>query len=231
MPESEVNPETPSERPILSVTVDELSQVPPEHPIDSNRSFDCWVLADAYRIAAEAAAKAGRSSETLVYSLFQGLCQVHFKPDDSGEPFGAMSVGADGRRTLIPADIPAGLNVALAGLAPHFRHPVLRARIADLTWINNRKLGGSAQVAIASYCECVGLLRREQLGHSHEAGDRTDFDAMAYLRRAAQIAVATKGKQPFPEPLVSEIRIRKGGRVFSQLSAWVYGICKTGPRL
>lgn len=205
---SDVAPQNDPEpdRTILSVTPQELAQTDLEAPIASSNKFECWSLAAQYQAASSATTEESGGATALVYGLIQGLCQLHFKPDDSAEPFGPFFVRADGQRTLIPSDIPVELNDALANLAPKLHNPVLRARVADVSWVNNRKLGACARIAITAYCECVALLSAHYLESSHEDADPTDFDVIQYLRRAAQIAVVTKGKQAFPRKLVEGIQ-------------------------
>lgn len=202
---SDPEAEPPPSRDVTSITADELRRVAIEAPIVGSKSFDCWKLAELYQRAAQAAEQAGRTDEALVYALLQCLCQIHFSPADRSEPFGPLLVRADGQRTIIPSDIPPPLNDALATIVPNITNPVLRARIADIVWTNDRKQGDLAQIAISAYCQSVELLRCGALAGTDETADCTDFDVIAFLRRAAQLAVMTKGKQPFPTQLRDEI--------------------------
>jgi hypothetical protein len=208
LPMSDENKDMPDEvpsPPLTSVTPDELAQVDIEAPISVNNSFDTGNLGDLFRRASEESAKAGNQVEALVYALLQGMCQMHFRPIDRAEPFGPLMVLADGRRTIIPSDIAMPLNDALAARVPTIRDPVLRARIADVAWTNNRRLGACATTAVSAYCEAVELLRAGKLELRYEQADVTDHDVIDRLRRACQIALVTSGKEPLPDRLKKSI--------------------------
>lgn len=200
-------PEKPR-RYIGSVTPGELDQVTIEAPSLGSQTFDHSELATLYHQAAVTSKKEGREVEGLAYSLFQNLLEMHFKPGDWAEPYGPNFVFGD-KRSITPADISAELAAGLAKHAADLKHPVLRARIADIAWVVSRKLGAAATAAIDAYCESVEALRAGKLDRRRTIGDVTDFETVDRLRRACQIAAATKGKNPFPArlaALISETR-------------------------
>lgn len=202
-PSTTTEPEKP-QRHISSVTPAELAQVDLEAPLADSQSFDHRELGDLYLHAAQAAEKDGRASDALVYALFQSLLHIHFKPGDRAEPFGAEWVIGD-RRSILPQDLSPELIAALADQAKGFKHPVLKARIADLAWSTNRKLGFAAADAVDGYCASIEQLRAGTLDRKRTIGDVTDYETVERLRRAAQIAVVTKGKAPFPPRLTALI--------------------------
>ena len=111
---------------------------------------------------------------------------------------------------MTPSDIPAELSLGLAAHTPTLKNPVLRARIADVAWVANRKLGQCAQTAVEAYCEAVEALRSGALEQSHDESDVTDHDVIDLLRRACQIAVVTKGKiNSMPERLSNLVSISR----------------------
>ena len=59
---------------------------------------------------------------------------------------------------MIPADLRGDQSAVIAELVPTLRNPGLRARLADIVWINDRKLAAMAHRAIDSYCEAVQLV-------------------------------------------------------------------------
>ena len=208
--------EPQSQRHVTSVTSAELDQVTLEAPILNCESFDHHELSACYRGAAEKSEQEGRPDEAMVYKLIHSLLDMHFKPVDRAEPFGPNFV-FDGRRSLIPQDIPGELAAALGNHASNLKHPVLRARIADIAWIVNRRLAAVAATAIGGYCESVEALRAGTLDPRRTIGDATDHETVERLRRACQIAVVTKGKNPFPPrlaALVAETRNDAFGRKY-----------------
>ena len=187
-----------------SVTAEELARVDVEAPLAGCTSFEPHDLSNLYRLAVTTAELRQDQGSALSYALFQGLLNLHFKPGDRSEPYGAMYVSSEGR-SLMVSDIPVGLADMLAELAPRLEHPVFRARVADIAWIVNRKNGSSAMLAIEAYCESVEQLRAGQLQHGYDNGDPTDHDVIERLRRACQISVVTKGKSPHPSRLLDLI--------------------------
>jgi hypothetical protein len=113
---------------------------------------------------------------------------MHFKPDESNEPFGAMIVFADGRRSAIPSDFRAGHVDLLADLANRARHPVLRTRLADVCWLLDRKRANFGTMALAGYGEIVTKADKgELLFRFEKEGGALQHDARDYLRRALQL--------------------------------------------
>jgi len=193
---------------ISSVTPDELDQVSIEAPALGSEAFDPHDLAGLYRSAAAASEQEGRLTDAIVYSLVQNLLEMHFKPSDRAEPYGPLWAYGE-QRSIVPADLPAELSAGLAKHAATLRQPVLRARIADVAWTANRRLGEAAAVAVEAYCESVEWLRDGALDRQREVGDVTDFEVVERLQRASQIAVRTQGKNPFPERLATLIAITR----------------------
>jgi hypothetical protein len=54
---------------------------------------------------------------------------------EPNDPFGAMFVFTDGRRSAVPADFRGPPIEVLAQMAERAKHPVLRARLADVSWL------------------------------------------------------------------------------------------------
>src|SRR5205085_11270069 len=133
----------------------------------------------------------------MVYSLVQNLVDMHFKPEDRAEPYGPLFAHGD-KRSIVPGDISPELAAGLAKHAANLKHPVLRARIADVAWTANRRLGAAAAIAVNAYCESIDLLKAGELDRRRAVSDVTDFEIVERLRRASQIAIVTKGKNPFP---------------------------------
>ena len=161
---------------------------------DSNK-VDCWSLGDLYQTAAAEQDIGGNATAARVFGLLSAIAQVHLKPEDRSEPYGPQFV-MNGRRSMIPADIRGDQSAAIAELVPTLQNPGLRARLADMTWFNDRKLASMARHAVDAYCEAVQLVldgKAEFFDRDRTASSR---DGCNMLRRACQIAHATGWKDP-----------------------------------
>jgi len=211
-----------SQRPISSVTADEIDQVILDAPIRAYEQFETFELSALYHKAAAAAKEGGRDVEYLVYSLLAALMDLHFKPADRAEPFGPRFVFQN-RRSLILADIPVELVTALADHVSGIKHPVVRARIADVSWMVCRRLGAAAHMAIEAYCETAERVGANTPDNKEANRGVKEYEVVGMLRRAIQIAEQTQGKQPFPVRLTTLIVntrkdafVRKNLFVFSE---------------
>lgn len=192
-------PTEDNRRRVSDVTPAELDQVDFETPIAGLNVIDDQRVADTFRQASQDEGAKGNASTALVYGFLQAITEMHFRPNDRGEPFGPRSVLADGSRTMIPADISADVGAILAAKIPSLANPVLRARVADVVWTNNRKLGALPGIAVDAYCESIERLRAGTLKHGSDGGDLSDYDVVARLRRACHIVSQSGGKKPLPD--------------------------------
>lgn len=101
------------------------------------------------------------------------------EPDESATPFKAMLVSANGR-SMLPEDLTTADIGLLAELAPTQRHPLLRARLADLVWLKDRRKG----VAFAH----MGIEAYRQPAIDSKGSDR---EVLKCRQRAVQIALST----------------------------------------
>lgn len=166
-----------------------------EESIATLWSVDYRSLPNPYREATEAAHAEGNQTAERVYRLLAEVTQMHFKPDDRGEPYGPMLV-MDGRRSIIPDDLRGEQSAVFAAIASKLRNPALRALLADIAWSNDRRLAASARLAVTSLTETVRLVATREaefrIGNVH-ATSSTGTDL---LRRACQIAQTTGWKDP-----------------------------------
>lgn len=178
----------------------DLRQIDCEAPLAATRSVDCYSFAALYRTAAEAAKSAGDDRAAQAYTLLENVASIHFKPEDAAEPYGPLMV-MNGRRTLIPDDLRGEQSAALAVIAPTLKNPGLRARLADIAWINNRSLADQARLAIAAYCLAVRMVAEGEATFASEQTEASSSGSVTYLRRACQIARATGWKPPEADDL------------------------------
>jgi hypothetical protein len=96
--------------PWLRATFADLVDFDFEAPIAESKSANTAELSDLFRIAANPA-EDGQTPETpagRVFSMLWAVTGMEFRPKEPNEPFGAMTIRADGRRSaLISADRPS----------------------------------------------------------------------------------------------------------------------------
>ena len=164
-----------------------------EGPIRDTNHMDYRTIGQLYAQAALDQNGSGNEVAERVYGLLQSMVQMHFKPEDAGEPYGPYVVD-NGRRTIIPSDL-RGQSSALAEIAAGIRHPALQARLADIAWHNDRKLAAMADVTITAYCHGVRLVLDGQASFAGTKFGASCRDAVRMLRRACRIANATGRKE------------------------------------
>lgn len=107
------------------------------------------------------------------------ICSMMLEPDEPAVLFKAMLVTPTGR-SMLPEDLKRADIDLLAELAPTVRHPWLRARLADLVWLRNRRKGiHFAHMAIEGYRELA------------VDGYNWDREVVKCLQRAIQLALST----------------------------------------
>ena len=102
--------------------------------------------------------RSGREPETpaaRVFSMLAAVTGMHLKAQEPNEPFGPMVVWAEGHRSAAPGDFRGEPVEVLAQMAARAKHPVLRARLADVCWLLERKRAQLGMTAISAYVEIV----------------------------------------------------------------------------
>lgn len=166
-----------------------------EAPLGDSPKVYCQSLGSLYQKAAEAAGKDGNAKAERVFRLLAAVSQMHFKPHDRAEPYGPLFV-MDGRRSVIPDDLRGEQSAVFAIIAPTVKNAGLRARLADVAWLNDRKQAASAQLAITSFCAAVQLVSEGKAELFFEDEKVTSHNASELLRRACQIGSMTGWKEP-----------------------------------
>lgn len=191
----------------LRASLTDLVDLDFEAPIVGSPSADSNELGQQFRAAIDSAAADGspETPATRVFSMLAAVMGMHLKAQEPNEPFGPMVVWADGRRSAAPGDFRGEPVDVLAEMAPRAKHPVLRARLADICWLLDRKRVQLGMTATSAYVEIVrqvdgGALKfqfdNEQGALTHEARD--------LLRRALSIARG-RGLDPSSATLVREL--------------------------
>lgn len=130
-------------------------------------------------VATEAALAADDQSKAAALRLLVQICSMMLMPDEPSTPFKPMLVMSTGR-TMIPEDLMLADVDLLADLAPILKHPLLRARVADLVWFKVRGKGVKfAHMAVEAY-------RQPSI-----EGVEWDIEALTCCQRAIQVAAST----------------------------------------
>jgi hypothetical protein len=182
-------PETSESPEWLRAAAVDLVGVDFEAPLAGINSSDSGEICQLYSVAS-ASCTSDDSPRIRIYKLIGAIAGMHFKPAEGNEPFGPMAVSKEGFRTACPSDFRAHIDL-IADMATRAANPVLKARLADLTWLLDRKRGRHALAAIASYVEIArgltgGKLRRRYVDND----DARYHDAADLLRRALWIGRA-----------------------------------------
>jgi hypothetical protein len=151
--------------PWLQATVDDVNAVDIDGPLAGCKDADSRTISDIFRKAAADlnADNAADQPAGRVYSMVAAAMEMHFKPRERYEPFGPMVV-MDGRRSAIPSDFRERVD-ALAAAAARTTNPVLKARLADLCWLLDRKRAPLGFAALTSYVEIARQMDKRELVH------------------------------------------------------------------
>src|SRR3984885_4975902 len=134
----------------LRATLADLPELDFEAPIDALESADSNELSQRFRTAAENAATEGGPERPAmrVFSMLAAVTGMHLKAQEPNEPFGPMVVSAEGHRSAAPGDFRGEPVAVLSEMAARAEHPVLRARLADVCWLLERKRAQLGKTAI-----------------------------------------------------------------------------------
>jgi hypothetical protein len=198
----------------LRASLADLADLDFESPIVGSQSADSNELSQQFRAAAESAAVDG-SPETpaaRIFSMLAAVMGMYLKAKEPNEPFGPMVVWAEGRRSAAPGDFRGEPVAVLAQMAACAKHPVLRARLADVCWLLNRKQPQLGRTAISAYVDIVKQVDSGALKFQFD-NDRgaLKYEARDLLRRALSIARAMgldQAAASTPSAIVADFRAR-----------------------
>jgi hypothetical protein len=155
---SEPPSEATIEKPI--VTLDDFNSLDFEAALEDGSQIDPHELSSQFQKLAKEAELSQHHAGVRVYGLLSAICNIHLRTDDRAEPWGPMA-SAQTWRSLIPSDLKGDQNTVLLSLLERIKNPGLKARLADITWSNDRRQGQAAAVAIEAYKACTeGLLNK-----------------------------------------------------------------------
>lgn len=190
--------------PSIAVMSDQMSSDFLQTIIEDTRTIDCDVIRDA--LAARMTADEAQFGTSIgAAKLLTAICGLHFRLHDRAETFGAMVVFEDGRRSPIPADWKGLQSEEIARAAADIRNPGLRARMADVAWVNDRRDHRSAALAVDAYCEAAELLGDGTFSDRFESPARPGRTEVDLVERAVQIAHATNRRKALPDRVVDNL--------------------------
>jgi hypothetical protein len=213
--------------PWARASIADLAGLDFEAPVAESQSADSTELGNLFRAAAGAVGENGELPDTpsaRVFNMLAAVAGMRFKPQEPNEPFGAMAIFADGRRSAHPSDFRGSPADALADMAVHAKHPVLRARLADTCWFLDRKKGLLAATAAEAYVQIVKKVDGGALKFPFEKGDGAlKFEARDLLRRALQIGRAIGLEKAGPSAAretVADLRMRSLEKLLPVPALW-----------
>ncbi|MDB5581508.1 MAG: hypothetical protein JWR80_6684 [Bradyrhizobium sp.] len=180
----------------------------PDQALAGTTSVDCYDLWRAFAAARDRAEKLKQAERGAVYNVLANACSLALRADEGMHPFAAMIQLTTG--SSAGPDMLREYAATFAELAPHLKHPALRARLADLGWVLGKR-HDAARLAIAGYGDC---LKRLLAGKAQTRGKRNspnDMPALDFLRRACVIQrqVRAKGDEASAlGPLAKRVRAR-----------------------
>lgn len=193
-----------------SQTVDPLASADDLASIDLYRVIgdigraDEFSLEQALGAAAQAAEAEGDNAASRALKLLATICTFHLRVEDPGQAWGPRWEGPDGR-SYTASDIRGEQTKILAAFLPTIEHPVLRARVADVVWYNDRSLHDAARVAVEAYCELISRRLEGTLAPRFDDLDDRIMDCVVWLKRALQIASLAR-MQGLPKCLKASVR-------------------------
>ncbi len=171
----------------------------------SLRTVDCRSICAVFEQAFMTARAESQPDHVAVLQLLAGATSIVLRPSDRGAEWGPW-LNTLTQRAPIPDDFKGEQNQAFAQLGPLLTHPGLRARLADLAWTNDRKLGASAILAIDSYCECAEQLADGRSVPTFNAPGLASTEALQYVERALVLGHVTRRKRVQPERTVAVLK-------------------------
>lgn len=101
----------------------------------------------------DTAQREGERTRERALMLLARICSLQLNPDNKRAPFQPEWKASDGRRRFIPEDLLTDEVASLSELAGGVTYPLLKARLADIVWLRDRRRGiAFAHMAIDIYC-------------------------------------------------------------------------------
>ncbi|TFW31755.1 DUF4209 domain-containing protein [Massilia horti] len=133
------------------VTLDDLRSAGVNAVLDQPSTVDYTAMNTSLNKAADEAKAAGDEAKARALGFMAAICSMMLTPSEKAAPFQPMLV-IGGRRTMIPDDLSQADIDLLGSFCAEVKNDLLRARLADLVWMKDRRKGiGFARTAIDGY--------------------------------------------------------------------------------
>lgn len=199
------------------------------------RNPDPWYLTMSTELDSEigTARREGDRTRERALILLARVCLLQLDPDNKTAPFQPEWRATDGRRGFIPEDLSTDEVASLSEFAGSVTNPLLKARLADIVWLRDRRRGiAFAHMAIDTYCDSAldenswllsardGWRRALQLARGIGDADRVALIEVSLLQ-AFRDAVAVPGDLPlsYLGPLWAEGAARDNSAEIGELLA------------
>lgn len=168
------------------VSLEDLTSVGLNAFLAAHAAADERALARELGKEAERADREGDGVGHRTFSLLFQLVAMHLRVDTPAQPFGPVQTSGT-RGSMIPSDVRGIQNDVLAEAAPMIVHPILRARLGDVAFLNSRAHHGAGRAAMSAYCDIVRGRIDGTLSRDFPEIDVGVHDVVDPMRRAIQI--------------------------------------------
>ncbi|MDE0880220.1 MAG: DDE-type integrase/transposase/recombinase, partial [Sphingomonas bacterium] len=196
-PETENDGQTGPE---LIASADDLRAIDLRTVLHDLDRADDYAAEQALSKAADAAAGAGNKAAERGYRLLMLLCTLHLRVDDPAETWGPRWQSPEGR-SYTGSDFRGEQATVLGGFIDHISHPVLRARVADVVWYNDRSQRGAVSAAISAYCETIARRIDGTFSPRFEDHDDSVLEMVDLFHRALQLHALSRRREPLSQDI------------------------------
>lgn len=176
----------------LSIDVEDFRSFDVNAVVGTERAATYYQLHTFYasEIGVEDESARSRAAFTVA-----SLLSMFMRDEDPNNPFGPMFVFNTGRSANI-SDFRHHQDV-VRFLADNARHPLIKARCADIYWLFRRSEREYAQMAISGYLEAVDRVGNSSVDLDFAADQgRLHPDVKKYVARALQVANGLRKQKP-----------------------------------
>ncbi|WP_036177456.1 DUF4209 domain-containing protein [Massilia sp. 9096] len=145
-------PDTPPPAQPLELTVADILAAGLNDLLGAASTHDAGEMYSLLSRAARDADAAGEALRARALGFMAAIASMMLEPDTRAAPFQPLARWADGTRTMLPEDLSTAQVDLLVQLVDVVSNPLLRARLADLVWLKDRRKGVEfAHAAIDGY--------------------------------------------------------------------------------
>jgi len=191
-----------------------------KHPVITESQFDLekinavtcdYSVLDCYHISSQLSksaieAEKKKSKHADAFRLLCQIARIHDNFDNPIEPYGPMLV-MNGKRTIKPEDLEGEQTSELVKVAGKIKNNVLRARVADIAWLNDRQQYQMAKLAIDAYCTQIEQYFSGDAKFPYDENSLTSHKAFEIITRALTISNSIKGNKNYPDRLINLVNI------------------------